>query len=161
MVRRRHSWLRPGLVRLRLAPLPPQILGRVRRHHGAGAGGLGAETANAAHAPNMAALLKYVPISQVLFGTDYPYVSVTENVSDLGKGPRKRQCDSVDLAPQGIAFAAAARRQARGAAMPVSGAIRTAEQIGTDRAAGHRAGRLQASISPMQRRNASISFLLW
>jgi predicted TIM-barrel fold metal-dependent hydrolase len=33
----------------------------------------------------MAALLKYVPISQVLFGTDYPYVSVTENVSDLSK----------------------------------------------------------------------------
>jgi predicted TIM-barrel fold metal-dependent hydrolase len=43
------------------------------------------ETANAAYAPNMAALLKYVPISQVLFGTDYPYVSVTENVSDLSK----------------------------------------------------------------------------
>jgi predicted TIM-barrel fold metal-dependent hydrolase len=43
------------------------------------------EIANAAYAPNMAALLKYVPISQVLFGTDFPYVSVTENVSDLGK----------------------------------------------------------------------------
>jgi predicted TIM-barrel fold metal-dependent hydrolase len=43
------------------------------------------ETANAAYAPNMAALLKYVAISQVLFGTDYPFVSVTENVSDLGK----------------------------------------------------------------------------
>jgi predicted TIM-barrel fold metal-dependent hydrolase len=43
------------------------------------------ETANAAYAPNMAALLKYVPISQVLFGTDYPFVSVTENVSDLSK----------------------------------------------------------------------------
>jgi predicted TIM-barrel fold metal-dependent hydrolase len=43
------------------------------------------ETANSAYAPNMAALLKYVPISQVLFGSDFPYVSVTENVSDLGK----------------------------------------------------------------------------
>ncbi|HEY6259090.1 MAG TPA: amidohydrolase family protein [Xanthobacteraceae bacterium] len=43
------------------------------------------ETANAAYAPNMAALLKYVPVSQVLFGSDYPYVSVIENVSDLSK----------------------------------------------------------------------------
>jgi len=43
------------------------------------------ETANAAYAPNMAALLKYVSISQVLFGSDYSYVSVTENVSDLAK----------------------------------------------------------------------------
>ncbi len=43
------------------------------------------ETANAAYAPNMAALLKYVNVSQVLFGTDYPYVSVTENVDDLVK----------------------------------------------------------------------------
>jgi 6-methylsalicylate decarboxylase len=43
------------------------------------------ETANAAYAPNMAALLKFVPLAQVLFGTDYPYVSVVENVTDLGK----------------------------------------------------------------------------
>jgi predicted TIM-barrel fold metal-dependent hydrolase len=43
------------------------------------------ETANSAFAPNMAALLRYVPISQVLFGSDFPYVSVTENVNDLGK----------------------------------------------------------------------------
>jgi predicted TIM-barrel fold metal-dependent hydrolase len=43
------------------------------------------ETANSAYAPNMAALLKFVPIAQVLFGTDYPYVSVAENVADLGK----------------------------------------------------------------------------
>jgi predicted TIM-barrel fold metal-dependent hydrolase len=41
------------------------------------------ETANAAYPPNMAALLKFVPLSQVMFGTDYPYVAVTENVSDL------------------------------------------------------------------------------
>jgi predicted TIM-barrel fold metal-dependent hydrolase len=33
----------------------------------------------------MTALLKYVSISQVMFGTDYPYVSVEENVSDLLK----------------------------------------------------------------------------
>jgi predicted TIM-barrel fold metal-dependent hydrolase len=43
------------------------------------------ETANAAYAPNMAALLKYVSASQVMFGTDYPYVTVTENVGDLQK----------------------------------------------------------------------------
>jgi predicted TIM-barrel fold metal-dependent hydrolase len=43
------------------------------------------ETANAAFVPNMTALLKYVPISQVLFGTDYPYVTVEENVGDLLK----------------------------------------------------------------------------
>jgi predicted TIM-barrel fold metal-dependent hydrolase len=43
------------------------------------------ETANAAFVPNMAALLKYVSVSQVLFGTDYPYVSITENVDDLLK----------------------------------------------------------------------------
>jgi predicted TIM-barrel fold metal-dependent hydrolase len=41
------------------------------------------ETANAAYPPNMAALLKFVPLSQIMFGTDYPYVAVTENVADL------------------------------------------------------------------------------
>jgi predicted TIM-barrel fold metal-dependent hydrolase len=43
------------------------------------------ETANAAYAPNMAALLKFVSASQVMFGTDYPYVTVTENAADLIK----------------------------------------------------------------------------
>ena len=43
------------------------------------------ETANAAYAPNIAALLKFASVSQVLFGTDYPYVSVVENASDLMK----------------------------------------------------------------------------
>jgi predicted TIM-barrel fold metal-dependent hydrolase len=41
------------------------------------------ETANAAYGPNLASLLKFVPLSQVMFGTDYPYVKVTENAADL------------------------------------------------------------------------------
>lgn len=43
------------------------------------------ETANGYHAPNMAALLAYVPISQVMFGTDYPYLTVGENADGLAK----------------------------------------------------------------------------
>jgi predicted TIM-barrel fold metal-dependent hydrolase len=43
------------------------------------------ETANAAYAPNMAALLKFAPLSQVMFGSDYPYVTVVENVTDLNR----------------------------------------------------------------------------
>jgi predicted TIM-barrel fold metal-dependent hydrolase len=43
------------------------------------------ETANAAYSPNMKALLDYVKVSQVMFGTDYPYVSVEENAADLRK----------------------------------------------------------------------------
>ncbi len=43
------------------------------------------ETANAGYAINMAALLKFVPLTQILFGTDYPYIPVTENVSDITK----------------------------------------------------------------------------
>ena len=41
------------------------------------------ETANAAHKPNMAALLSYVPASQVMFGTDFPYVTVGANAASL------------------------------------------------------------------------------
>jgi 6-methylsalicylate decarboxylase len=41
------------------------------------------ETANANSPPTMAALLKYVPIGQVLFGSDHPYVSDVDNMADL------------------------------------------------------------------------------
>jgi len=43
------------------------------------------EVANGYHAPNMAALLTYVPVSQVMFGTDYPYVTVAENAEGLAE----------------------------------------------------------------------------
>jgi predicted TIM-barrel fold metal-dependent hydrolase len=43
------------------------------------------ETANSAYPGTMAALLDYVPLSQVMFGTDFPYVSVDENVTGLHK----------------------------------------------------------------------------
>ena len=57
------------------------------------------ETANGYHAPNMAALLTYVPISQVMFGTDYPYLTVTQNVEGLArtvKGSKLRAIQSAN-----------------------------------------------------------------
>jgi predicted TIM-barrel fold metal-dependent hydrolase len=41
------------------------------------------ETANASSPPTMAALLKFAPLSQVLFGSDHPYVSDADNMTDL------------------------------------------------------------------------------
>ena len=47
------------------------------------------DTANATHPAAMAALLKLVPSSQVLYGSDYPYVPMdlqAQALSDLGLG---------------------------------------------------------------------------
>lgn len=41
------------------------------------------DTANAAYEPTLDALLAYVPSSQVLFGTDFPYVSAAQNVGGI------------------------------------------------------------------------------
>jgi len=41
------------------------------------------ETANASSPPTMAALLKFAPLSQILFGSDHPYVSDEDNMTDL------------------------------------------------------------------------------
>jgi predicted TIM-barrel fold metal-dependent hydrolase len=43
------------------------------------------DTANAYFAPTMAALLKFVPVSQVLFGSDYPYYTLEQNVGGLAE----------------------------------------------------------------------------
>jgi 6-methylsalicylate decarboxylase len=45
------------------------------------------DTANAYFAPTMAALLKFVPASQVLFGSDYPYYTLEQNVAGLAEIP--------------------------------------------------------------------------
>jgi predicted TIM-barrel fold metal-dependent hydrolase len=42
------------------------------------------DTANSAYRPTMTALLELVPLSQVLFGSDYPYLTVAQNFDDLG-----------------------------------------------------------------------------
>ena len=41
------------------------------------------DTAQAANAAPMSALLKTVPLSHIVFGTDYPYLSIRENVDGL------------------------------------------------------------------------------
>lgn len=41
------------------------------------------DTADAAYAPSMAAIMSYVPTSQILFGTDYPFVRIETNVREL------------------------------------------------------------------------------
>lgn len=45
------------------------------------------DTANASFAPTLAALFKFVPASQVLFGSDYPYYTLEENVDLLAEYP--------------------------------------------------------------------------
>lgn len=52
------------------------------------------DTANATAAPSMAALMAMAPTSQILFGSDYPYYTLAENVAGLEKirlSPEDRQ----------------------------------------------------------------------
>ena len=43
------------------------------------------DTANSAYPPTMAALLAFVPVSQVLFGSDFPYLTIGQNVDGFEK----------------------------------------------------------------------------
>jgi 6-methylsalicylate decarboxylase len=43
------------------------------------------DTANSVYRPTMAALLALVPASQVLFGSDFPYYTISENVENFSK----------------------------------------------------------------------------
>ena len=43
------------------------------------------DTANSFYAPTMAALTSYVPETQIVFGTDYPYLSTGQNLDGLRK----------------------------------------------------------------------------
>jgi 6-methylsalicylate decarboxylase len=43
------------------------------------------DTANSAYAPTMAALLAFVPVSQVLFGSDFPYLTIGQNVDGFAR----------------------------------------------------------------------------
>ena len=63
-----------GLERYKTV-LPEGFLPEVRRFY--------FDTAQAAHAAPMAALIKTVPLSQILFGSDYPYLTISENVDGL------------------------------------------------------------------------------
>ena len=53
------------------------------------------ETANGFHAPNMAALLAYVPVSQIMFGTDFPYVTVTENAEGIAQAVQGADLEAI------------------------------------------------------------------
>src|SRR5258708_2001785 len=43
------------------------------------------DTANSFYAPTMAALTSYVPETQILFGTDFPYLTIGQNLDGLRK----------------------------------------------------------------------------
>jgi hypothetical protein len=81
---------------------PDSIEGELRRLH--------YDTANATHPAQMAALLKLVPVSQVTYGTDYPYFPTTQitNLRELGltasdlQAIRQRQRRPPGAAAEGV-----------------------------------------------------------
>jgi 6-methylsalicylate decarboxylase len=55
------------------------------------------DTANSAYAPTFAALLSLAPLSQVLFGSDYPYLTIAQNLDDITvAGLAPAQCKAIE-----------------------------------------------------------------
>ena len=75
MLANRIDWLSNMQVRNRKEVAPDGVEAEFKRFY--------YDTANAGYAGPMAALLKLVPVSQVVFGTDYPYVSTEANMKAL------------------------------------------------------------------------------
>lgn len=55
------------------------------------------DTANSSYAPTFAALLSLAPLSQVLFGSDYPYLTIAQNLEDMrAAGLTPQQCKVIE-----------------------------------------------------------------
>ena len=55
------------------------------------------DTANSAYAPTFAALLSLAPLSQVLLGSDYPYLTIAQNLEDMvAAGLSPAQCKAIE-----------------------------------------------------------------
>ena len=75
MIAGRIDWLSNLQVRNRKDVLPDGIEAELKR--------MWYDTANAGYASSMAAMLKLVPPSQIVFGTDYPYITTDWNMKAL------------------------------------------------------------------------------
>jgi predicted TIM-barrel fold metal-dependent hydrolase len=67
---------------------PDGIEGELRRLH--------YDTANATFAPSMAALMKLVPVSQITYGTDYPYFPLNQHVTLAQSGLSAADLEAIE-----------------------------------------------------------------
>jgi predicted TIM-barrel fold metal-dependent hydrolase len=75
MIAERIDWLSKGQVKNRAELMPEGPLAEFKRFY--------YDTANAGYPGSMAALMKLVDVSHIMFGTDYPYVTTDWNAQAL------------------------------------------------------------------------------